>query len=310
MHSLLHSERNQMVTLQGKPFTFKFSPKLRTKIGLQITSFFESEDAFYEERRASVEGYAKALRFKHGLEYLATGKGSYSRYDNVFGEVHWYLLYGKQSDDEYGDCIELALQYAWPLALLTKDSRLLASFDTLTKAVNQYLLLDGVGYTVNSALQLVRVDSDALQTQVIEPALLITREAGYSGANDDFSLALINLRNKQYKAAVTDARRALESTLKAIARAKSWTLPSGEPLTGKETLAPLLALAFTTGLVSSSLQASFNGLRPFLQSTVPSVANPAAHGSADVFEIPAEIAEFAVVSAGAAISLLTKLARY
>src|SRR5262249_54842533 len=100
------------------------------------------------------------------------------------------------------------------LAQLTKGGTLgerLERFTLLSRAIetlNARFRDANVGYAVQQSGLIVRLDSEYVQTQMIDPALRLLQQAGFAGAEAEFQEAHTKYRNGDYRSAVQNAGNA------------------------------------------------------------------------------------------------------
>lgn len=160
-----------------------------------------------------------------------------------------------------------------------------------------------VGYQFSSDEdQLVRTDSHYLHRECVDPAMRLLACPGFEGPAQEFAKAHQHYRNGEDKAAVQEATKALESTIKAICHARNWVPKENA------TLMPLLKFVFEQELIPKSLDSSFAGLRTALESGLPTIGNrEARHGQGkDVKAIERHMVEFALHLCAASIVFLVK----
>ena len=149
--------------------------------------------------------------------------------------------------------------------------------------------------------RLQRIDSDYLNHQVTEPAVLLLRTAGFEGAEAEFLAAHRAYLGDDHKAAIEHATKAIESTLKAIFDMRSWSYGSKDGATA------LIGLAMNYGLVPEYLREHFTGISKVLIAA-PTIRNHergVGHGQgAKIARVPKHITAYALHSAGAAIVFL------
>lgn len=146
--------------------------------------------------------------------------------------------------------------------------------DDAINELNARFLEHGVGYQFSpDQNHVVRIDSEFLHAEAVEPAAKLLREPGFEGAADEFAEAHKHYRAGEGKQAIHAASKAMESTAKAICDAKRWTYPKNA------TAVPLLKLLFEKGLVPRELESHFAGLRTAIESGLPTIGNAfARHG--------------------------------
>jgi hypothetical protein len=150
--------------------------------------------------------------------------------------------------------------------------------------------------------QLVRVDSQYIHDQVVEPALVLLHERGFKGPEDEFLRAHEHFRAGKNKEAIVEALKAFESTMKAICDERKWQYSS--TATAKD----LINVLFAEGLVPSYLQTQFTALRTTLEAGLPTARNKTSgHGQgSNRVVVPDHLAAYTLHLAAANIVLLVQ----
>lgn len=174
--------------------------------------------------------------------------------------------------------------------------------------LNKWFRLHGVGFEMNSG-RIIRVDSQFLHATAVKPALTLLQSKKLAGANKEFLRAHDHYRHGRHEAALTDALKAFESTMKAIAVAKGWTLvaDSGKQVKeDKATAKVLINTMLQNNLVPAFSREQLTGTRLLLESALPTTRNKlAGHGSGvNPRTLDAATALFGLQAAAANILLL------
>jgi hypothetical protein len=156
-----------------------------------------------------------------------------------------------------------------------------------------------VGYRFEAG-EIIRIDSELVHSEVVKPALALLQDSSYAGAEAEFRKAHEHYRHDRPKEALTESLKALESTMKAIAKKRNWSV---DP---KATASALVALMFDKGLIPSFWATNLAGLRSTLEAGVPTARNRlGGHGQgADVTTVPASIVAYVLHQTAAAIVFL------
>jgi hypothetical protein len=135
---------------------------------------------------------------------------------------------------------------------------------------------------------IIRVDSQFIHAEVVEPAIATLHAEGFKGPLDEFLKAHQEFRYGHHKDAMNEALKAFESTMKSICGAKNW------PVDADSTAKVLIRLIFDKGLVPNTLESYFAGIRTILGSGVPTLRNKSSgHGQgSSVVEVPDYLAAF------------------
>lgn len=90
-----------------------------------------------------------------------------------------------------------------------------------SETLNRRFQEHGVGYQLANG-KIIRVDSEYLHKEAVEPALLLLDDPAYSVAQKNFLKALRYYRKDDFDAALIACGKSLESTLKAICDKRGW----------------------------------------------------------------------------------------
>ena len=167
--------------------------------------------------------------------------------------------------------------------------------------LNERFRRAGVGYRFESGM-IIRIDSELIHSEVVQPALGYLQQPGFEGPRDEFLKAHAHYRAGQTKDAITNANNAFESTLKTICDQRGWQYSRGA------TASHLVKVVKQNGLFPSYLDKSFDQLAATLQSGLPKVRNEqGAHGQGALpRETPAYVAAYALHLAAAKILFLAE----
>ena len=131
----------------------------------------------------------------------------------------------------------------------------------------------GIGYRFENGL-LIRIDSEYLHAEAVQPALQLLHDSRFKGALSEFANAHEHFRHKRYAESLTDCLKAFESTIKSICNQHKWSY--SETAQAKD----LLKVVFDHHLIPDYLQSHYASIRSSLESGVPTVRNKeGAHGS-------------------------------
>jgi hypothetical protein len=119
----------------------------------------------------------------------------------------------------------------------------------------------------------MRIDSQYLHAEVVDPALQLLNTAGFDGSEAEFLKAHHHFREGRNEEAIVDALKAFESAMKHICNECGWSY--GEGATAKILIKTLI----DNGLFPKSLESYLGSLRVILESGVPTLRNKnAGHG--------------------------------
>ncbi len=174
---------------------------------------------------------------------------------------------------------------------------------SLVSDVNYYFSLHGMGFTyIGEPGTFIRVDTQFIHREVVEPAVMQLYEAGWKGPEDEFLSAHRHYRRGEHKQAMNDALKSFESTMKAVLtdRAVEYD-PNGNA-------SYLILTLINNGIIHPSLEPFMNGLKQVLTSGVPTLRNKlSGHGQGpDVRNVPDYVAAFTLNLTASNIVFLTE----
>lgn len=124
----------------------------------------------------------------------------------------------------------------------------------------------GVGYQF-IGLEIIRIDSELIHTEVVIPALRLLNQKIYAGAQQEFLKAHEHYRHGNAKEALNECLKAFESLMKSICDKRGWSYSSNA--TAKD----LIHLCLDNELIPTFWQHNFTSLRGLLESSVPTGRN-------------------------------------
>ena len=238
-------------------------------------------------------------RFELALDFMAS---------NPFEKCKHFLLDKNTSIDNSLDLIELTFRYIE--IYKPKESyeyqqqgiKLPQNSSQAIDELNHRFQEHGIGYQYNNG-QIIRIDSVFLHAEAVVPALTLISSEGFSGAEQEFRSAHEHYRNQEYKAAIFDAQKAFESTMKTICDKFSWQYNHDG-----DTSAILINIVLKNELIPKYLQSHLSGLKRVLESGVPTVRNKeAGHGQgSEPVNVPEYLAAYALHLTASNIVLLVE----
>ena len=189
------------------------------------------------------------------------------------------------------DIIELAFQILDPNVRRFSSLNIESDIptDEAIAELNHRFREHGVGYQYESG-QIIRVDSQYLHSEAMQPALRMLSASMYEGANAEFRSAHKHFRAKRYKECLNDCLKAFESCLKAICDKRGWVYGA------KDTANRLVDIVFKNELIPNFMQSHFSALRNTLKAGVPPLRNElGGHGQGmREISVPEHIAAYAL----------------
>ena len=161
--------------------------------------------------------------------------------------------------------------------------------DDAIQELNHRFREHAIGYQYQGG-QIVRVDSQYLHAETVEPAISLLYNEGFEGALQEFLNAHKHYRERNNKEAIREASNAFESTLKTICDRRQWSYLQNP------SASHLIKAVFDNHLISTEMQSHFNGLQAVLASGVPTIRNNyAGHGQgSEPVAIPDHLAAYAL----------------
>ena len=223
-------------------------------------------------------------------------------YESCYEAVLNFLLQVEATERAI-DVIELSFRY---IDLVIRDhpnefkQRKISPDDAIAE-LNQRFRERGIGYQYESDM-MIRIDSQLIHSEVVQPALNLLQDPKFKGANQEFLSAHEHYRNKKHKECLNDCLKAVESCLKAICKARKWHYNEGD------TAKRLLEIVFDRELIPNFMQSHFSALRNTLESGVPTIRNRrGGHGQgSQIVSVPESIAAYALHLTATNVLLLAK----
>ena len=138
--------------------------------------------------------------------------------------------------------------------------------DRAIEELNRRFKEHGVGYRYANG-KILRIDSEFVHSEVVQPALRILNREEYAGAQQEFLQAHEHYRAGKAKAAISECLKSLESVMKSICDKRKW------PYDKRSTASALIGICFDNGIVPPFWKTQFAALRSLLESGVPPARN-------------------------------------
>jgi hypothetical protein len=149
--------------------------------------------------------------------------------------------------------------------------------------------------------RIIRIDSEFLHAEAVEPALQLMYAEGYAGSLDEFRLAHEHYLHGRYDDCLTNCLKALESTLQKIIELRGWEMP------GEAKFDNLFAEVKKKGLFPPFLGSHIGELKKFLQAVAVIRNEEGAHGDGSVpNEVPDHLVAYQIHLTGSAIVFLIR----
>ncbi len=199
---------------------------------------------------------------EHGLLQLPIGK--IKMHPNTLAN---YLLQTNNVEKQL-DIVELSFKYINEVDLFESYSN---ASDT-TNELNMRFKEHGIGFQFVEG-EIIKVDSELIHSESVQPALRLLNEQNYQGAQQEFLGAYKHYNHGKNKEALNECLKSFESTMKAICDKRKW------PYQSNATAKKLIQICFDNELVPKFWQQQLRSLSSILESSIPTGRNKlSAHG--------------------------------
>lgn len=245
------------------------------------------------------ETVVNALRREYGvfdLRELREFRGS--RNATALDELRHHVLTAET--EQVLDAVELCARLMENL-IRQINTELARKATSAIKEINVRFREHGVGYEFSNG-EIFRIDSELVHAEAVKPALALLRHEAFAGAQEEFLTAFEHYRKGSNKEALTDALKALESTMKVICQKRGWVV---QPT---DTAKKLIEVCFVNGLIPPYWQTHFSSLRSMLESSVPTARNrTSGHGQGvEIQTVPDHLAAYVLHMTASTIVFLVK----
>jgi len=254
----------------------------------------------YRGTRRTYELIAEALRQEYGVFQLT--KLYMPRYEYMEDVVEFFLA--EKSVEKTLDVIELTFRVIDRMTrkfdYLNRQNASKIADDAISE-LNTRFREHGVGYQYEAG-EIIKVDSQLLHKEAVQPAISLLAAREYRGAQDEFLRAYDHFRHSNHKEALNDALKALESTMKIICDKKGWAHNSND--TSKK----LLDVCFQNNLIPQFWQQHMKAIRSLLEGGVPTGRNRlSGHGQGQApTVVPDHVSAYVLHMTASAIVFLVK----
>ncbi len=168
----------------------------------------------------------------------------------------------------------------------------------VVEEINHRFREHGCGYQYENN-EFIRVDSQFLHAEVVKPVLRLLKDKAFEGAEGEFLRAHEHFRQGQIEAAITEACKAFESTMKAICDARKWHYDESKAA------ANLINILLAKELIPQYWQDQLHALDKCLTGLATARNKNAGHGTGSVVrETPPHLAAYALHLAASNIVFL------
>jgi len=164
--------------------------------------------------------------------------------------------------------------------------------------INHRFREHGCGYQYEDG-EFMRVDSQFLHAEVVKPVLRLLNDKTFKGAEGEFLRAHEHFRHGQIEAAITEACKAFESTMKAICDTRKWHYDDSKAA------ANLIKTLLNNELIPQYWQEQLHALDKCLTGLATARNKNAGHGAGTLArETPPHLAAYALHLAASNIVFL------
>lgn len=284
------AKRMERARNAGKPVIYKYDElpeKFRGQVFYVLRDLIEEISVTGMERRTRWEEIHKTFGREIGLPDLVN-EGGTSEY-----QCRNFIL--RYPDvEQILSLVEIAIRLT-DAFIRNKPyvfSHINSILNSAISELNQRFQENAIGYQYqNPPGEIVRVDSQYLHAEAVEPAVSLLYDEGFTGASDEFIEAHKHYREGDNKEAISSALNAFESAMKTICDIRGWKYDAQ-----KATASALIRTLLDNNLIPSEMQSHFTGLRTTLESGVPAIRNRfAGHGQgSEPVEVPDYLASYAL----------------
>lgn len=291
------AKRMKRIRDAGKPVIYKYDElphPLRVQIAYILRDTIGAIEYGPNPKHRGVGRIEERWRLIHNAVAKERGEfvlGNKSRHNGYYDLCTSFLL--QESDfDQAMSLVEIAFEFMDLRLMRARNDRDRWRIDGAIAELNQRFQEHAVGYQYQAG-KIVRVDSQYLHAETVDVAVSLLHDAGFKGPLDEFMEAHKHYREGNSKAAIVSANNAFESAMKAICDKRGWGYNKD-----RATAKSLIDTLFSNGLIPSSMQSHFAGLRATLEGGLPTARNRmagAGHGQgAEPVDVPKHIVSYAL----------------
>lgn len=225
---------------------------------------------------------------------------------NYLSELADFLLQ-EQETEKVLDAIELSFRV---IGRTTREynhlnrRRASEKADEAIEELNARFQEHAIGFQF-ADVEIIRVDSKLIHSEVVKPALALLHDKVYAGAQAEFLKAHEHYRHGNDKESLAECLKALESIMKAICDKRKWQY---EP---NATCSTLIQRCFDNKLIPTFWTQQFSALRSTLESGVPTARNKlGGHGQgSSIVSVPQHLVAYVLHMTASAIVFLVESER-
>ena len=254
----------------------------------------------WDKKQGHYEDIAKILRDEHGVRQLSEPDTNSPGLRHQ-KELENFLLENINVEKTI-DAIEVSFRFLEEFIRLVYSKN--TSFEKVERKLNFRFKEHGVGYQFTDK-KIIRIDSELIHSEIVQPALKLLRQPHYEGAQDEFLKAHRHYQKGNTKEALNECLKAFESVMKIICRKRGWHHDSNA------TARRLIQACFDNGLIPTFWESHYSSLRSLLECSVPTARNrQGAHGQGPTpITVPNHIVAYMLHMTASAIVFLAEAER-
>jgi len=287
-------------------YTYNIIPgTLRAQVVHIWQDYLGDDNDFYDDYKGTKRAYEyinDTLSREYGVFSLV--EDTYDK--NKKQQIVEFLLSEKDTERVL-DAVELSFKVIFAFARrydFKQSSTYEEDADKAILELNARFKEHGVGFQFVEG-ELIRIDSQLIHAEAVVPALRLLSTKGFEGAHQEFLKAYEHFRHHNYKEALNEALKSLESTMKSICTRKGWSYDA------VATSKALIETCFKNGLIPIFWQSNMSGLRSLLEGGVPTGRNKlGGHGQGvSPVEVPEHIVAYVLHMTASTILFLAESER-
>ncbi len=247
--------------------------------------------------------YSKVYETIHDILCRGHGIRTLREYNDYYFDAICNYFLETEDTDKVIDVIDVSFQIIdkYVRSYPAQFHNMELSPDEAIAELNHRFRQRGVGYRYESG-RIIRIDSEFIHSEVVKPTLSLLSGPMYEGANNEFLKAHEHYRAQRYEECMNECLKAFESCIKAICDKRGWSYGD------KDGLKDLIDIVYGEGLIPSSMQSYFSGLRSTLESGASTLRNRhSGHGQGSkIITVPEHMAAYVLHLTASNILFLAK----
>lgn len=286
----LFSERNKAKNIDEVIIFDELPKKLRVQLMYIVEEMLDKYDGSYELIH-------KLICEEHGkLSLHSFNELGYNDKDSILEAI----LDENYEHNIIFDIIELSFRYKSMMLKKFHDiNEITEILEPYYNKLNCRFKESSVGYKMVN-YEIIRIDSEATFTEIIEPAINLTYNKLFENVNNEYVEAIKAYQSNDNEKCLIKCLKSFESTMKIICDKKRWKYDD------KDTSNKLLDICYKHELIPAKMQSEYSSLRSLLESGIGPVRNHyAGHGKgSEKMVVEDNLARYALNTTGSCILFL------